>query len=278
MAFSDYEESIDQGEPINLYRFTYGPMPGDWFLYTDAEEDIAHNGNTWKAIPIERGDINSSGTTDKSTLRVLMDVNEGVPELFRVFPPSYTVGLVIWQGHEGDSEFTICWSGMVLNCARNEGMTAELACEPLSISLKRVGLRRNYQYMCPHVLYGDQCRANKAAATTGGIALLMSGRFLTVVGGIGNYELYAGGMIEWNTPDGLREYRTILAVDVINGNTRFQLSGVLQNMEPGQSVSIVKGCAHTLDACRAVHGNAPNFGGQPFIPTQNPMGRSTPFL
>lgn len=279
MTFEYFENSEDLGEPINLFKFKYGPGASDVYCYTDAEEDVVFGGETYEAVPISRSDITSSGTTDKSTLEIDMDRRGPVPELFRVYPPSWTVTLIIWQGHLNDpnQDYKVLFSGIVLSCAREKGLVATLSCEPASISMQRIGLRRNWQYMCPHVLYGAQCRANKAAATSGHTTQSVNGRFVTLTSAPASVSQYLNGMVEWTTDTGRTEIRTILAIGTEGGYTKFTLSGVAQGLEAGQAINAVKGCGHVLSDCSGIHGNTPNFGGQPYIPLKNPLGWANPF-
>ena len=278
MKFEELEESLDLGEPINLFLFVYGPEEEDFYAYTDAETPIVLEGTPYYPNVISRGDINSSGTTDKRTLEISLPSDDPVAEMFRVYPPSYPMAVWVYQGHVGAEDFALQWSGKVLSCSRDGSLGAALTCEPSSVSMQRVGLRRHYQYMCPHVLYGDQCKANKAAATITVIPSAVSGRLLTLNTLISNPSHYAGGILEWENSEGRLEYRTILQVQTVGGSTQFTLSGVLRGATVGAMMLASKGCAHNLSACGSVHNNIPNYGGQPFIPTKNPLGRSSPFL
>ncbi len=280
MSFGSRETSIDRGEPFNLYQFKYGSRNQDVHCYTDAEGDVAAFGRIFKSIPIRRSSINSSGTTDKTTLTVEMPRTELLPAMFLVYPPSYTVALTIWQGHVGapEDDIRVNWSGIVLSCARVGALEAKVSCEPVTVSMQRIGLRRNYQYMCPHALYGPQCRANKAAASSNRTLHAAAGRFVTITEDLGVSPEYYGGMVEWDTPDGRREYRTILSVQTQAGRTVFVINGLAHNLPTDNVVTIVKGCRHLMEDCSGVHNNIHNFGGQPWIPTSNPLGRTTPFL
>lgn len=280
MSFESVETSRDRGEPIQLYQFTYGPGELDKFCYTDAETNVPWGDLLFLSVPIERGDITSSGTTDKSSLVISLPQTEDIAELFRVYPPSFTVGIILWQGHADIplSEYKVIFSGVVLSCAREGGLEAKLTCEPLSVSMQRVGLRRNYQYMCPHVLYGNQCRADKAAASTTSSVVSVTGRYVLLAGAVSEQHHYAGGLLEWLNGRAQMEYRTILSVDSVGGDTRLLLGGTPIDLDPGTAITMSKGCAHTTTACVEVHDNILNYGGQPYIPTKNPLGRFTPFL
>jgi len=281
MNFDDLEGSADLGEPINLYKFSYGPEPEDCYNYTDAEQPLVFEGEVYYPRIIRRGDIHASGSTDKSTLEISLPNTDPVAEFFRVYPPSYPVVVFIWQGHGLGGEFMLQWSGKVLSCSREGALEANLTCEPASVSMQRIGLRRHYQYMCPHALYSQgygQCNADKEAATIAVYAESVSGRNVLLGALLSNPSHYGGGIVEWVNLSGLTEYRTVLSVAEVEGKTQLTLSGIAREFPVGVAASLSKGCAHNMSACINIHNNIFNFGGQPYIPTKNPLGRNTPFL
>jgi hypothetical protein len=267
------------GRPVELYKFTYGPRAEDVHLYTDGETPIVHGGQTYSPVTIKRGPTSSNGTLDKTMLEVVLPHTLKVPQMFRIFPPSSTVSLTILQGQAGDpdAQFVVAWAGRIVSVSF-EGIEAKLSGEPISTSFRRSGLRRNYQYMCPHVVYGPHCRANKPSATTVVTVAAVSGRGVTLTSALGSAELHTGGMIEWTTSAGLPESRTILEVGATTeGATTMLLTGIPTGMTAGMSISAVRGCKHTLSACKNDHNNAVNFGGDPWIPMKNPIGNTSPF-
>lgn len=266
------------GRPVELYRFTYGDGSGYVYRYTDAELPVVYNGETYSPLPIQRSATSNSGTLDKSSMEIVLPYNTEVPELFRVYPPGYVVGLTILQGEADDpaNEFVAVWVGRILSCTW-EGVEAKLNGEPISTSFRRSGLRRNYQYLCPHVLYGPQCRASKAAATVGVSVTAVSGRTVTLNGILTGYNRFTGGMLEWHRTDGRPEARTISAVAVSGLNLILTLTGLPSGLVAGASANAVRGCRHTLVACRDDHANTVNYGGTPWIPLKNPVGNVSPF-
>ncbi len=273
MSFSNTEVSRFRGSPVTLFLFIYGNGPSSYYAYTDAEEEITFEGKVYQPVPIGRGDINSSGTLDKATIDISMPRDLALTELFRVYPPSQVVNLIIRQGHlnDPDDQFLVCWSGRVLSCARQNN-EAVFSCEPISTSLTRNGLRRNYQYGCPHVLYGPQCRANKTAATTTVTPTSATGVTITLPVGWTTAPLaqkYLGGMVQWTAGNGDTVLRTILRV---TGTNVFTLNGPLNGYVSGTPVNMIKGCNHQMTDCQAVHSNIQNYGGQPWIPLSNPIG------
>lgn len=266
------------GQPTELFRFVYGPLPGDVALYTDAENPIIYMGETYSPVPISRSGTSNSGTLDKTAIEVMMPHLLKLPQLFRIYPPSGSISLTILQGQarDPDAQFVAVWVGRVISISV-EGIEAKLSAEPITTSFRRSGLRRNYQYMCPNILYGPQCNASKVAATASATVHSVSGRSVVLTAAVGNQELYAGGMVEWAGVGGSAESRTIVSVSTSSGKTALLLTGLVPGLTAGSPVNIVLGCRHTLTACINEHDNAPNFGGHPWIPLKNPIGNVSPY-
>lgn len=283
MSFLNYERSRNRGEPINLFMFEYGAETPIRMGFTDFERTIIHDGVHFNPEAIQRASLNSSGTLDKSTLNIDTDKDSPIAELFRVYPPSSPVRITILQGHadDVDQQFLVVWTGRVLNAKWNNSEVT-LSCEPIASSLRRPGLRRRYQISCPHVLYGPICRANKEASTisTTLAESVNGGRVVAVHAqlSIGQIGRLRNGTFEWMTPDGNREARTILSTQVTESQPpRLILSGVVMGLASGYQVNLVYGCGHNLSDCETVHGNLPNYGGMPWIPTKNPFGKYSPY-
>jgi hypothetical protein len=280
MSYGEIESSVDSGEPVLLFEFRYGELDSHAYRYTDAEEDLDFLGKTYTAVPIECGEITASGTLDKATLTVNIFEGSGLTDIFRFRPPSSIVTLIVRHGHIGDDseQFLVGWTGRVIGFSI-EGNQTQLNCEPLGTSLKRNGLRRNWQYGCPHLLYGPQCGASKAAASSQHAVLAVSGGTITLAA---NWDSdarrpkYAGGLAQWTLPDGRVELRTILRIDAA-GVVR--LTGSASDLDPGDFVTMTLGCNHKAGVgpqpdgdCLPLHNAIQNFGGQMFIPFKNPIG------
>ncbi len=298
MSFAEIELSRDKGSPVELYLFLYrSSAPFRYFAYTDAEQPITifdetiEENITYQPIAIDRDTIKASGRLDKQALEVRTPQSVGLADLFRFFPPSETVNLFIRQGHADDavSQFLVCWSGRVLNF-KVQGAEAIYSCEPIATSLRRAGLRRNYQYGCPHALYGAQCKANKAAASTDVVVLGVNRAVVTLSSSWSSRKSkYVNGMAEWTTADGLVERRSILRC---NSDGTVVLDGRAAGLTAGMTVTMILGCDHTVtdcggivlsggtatyDATKNLHDNIQNYGGQPWIPTKNPVGIRNPY-
>lgn len=281
MAFSVFETSRAKGKPVELYRFRYGPKPNDVYTFTNGLRAITYNNAEYTPIPIDRSEIIATGTLDNQVVEVIVPVNNPVAELYRASAPSYPISLIIYIGHKGDpdSEFKAIWNGRVLGASFDEGLSASLGCQSIASQRQRPGLRRHYQYGCPHVLYSQgagQCNANKSKATFQASALSVNGAVVSLpLGWTNNWRVpyFINGMLEWTRADGNTETRTILN---ITNSTDLLLDGFATSLEAGDTVSVIYGCTHDLDGC-GFHQNIPNFGGCPWIPTQNPIGQINNF-
>ncbi len=277
MSFAEYELSDTGGSPFNLYLIRYGSAPNSYIAYTDLDEEVVFNSITYLPIPISRQAINASGSLDKTDLEITTPSNSELANLFRAYPPSNVVNLTIYQGHflDPDQQFLVSWTGRVLSCALNVN-EARFVCEPAYTSLRRPGLRRNYQYGCPLVLYGELCKASKVNATYNATVASAAGSLISLNPGwspIPN-EKFLGGILEWTNLEGDLEIRSILRNPVLD---TFLVSGTLFDLIPGYSVRLILGCQRTMDDCLNLHNNIHNFGGHPFIPGKNPIGGDNPF-
>lgn len=281
MTFDAFEESRQRGEPIYLYLFEYDDGQLRRFAYTDHEQNVVAPASTgltdvtFEAVPIEHGGLKSSGSLDKATFAINMAQDTPIAEQFRNYPPGQVVNIRVWQMHLGDSaaQCLVVWSGRITSCSF-EGAVANVQCEPVSTSLRRPALRRNYQIGCPHNLYGPQCLANKTAGTLVNRAVVdVAGNVVTLAAGWKAsphpIDAYIGGQVEWTSGDGAVNRRTILRIE---SGSVFFLGGPSSGLTPGMSVSVVVGCNRQRNHCQNVHNNILNYGGCPYIPTTNPFG------
>ena len=84
-------------------------------------------------------------------------------------------------------------------------------------------------------------------------------------------EKFIGGFVQ--ITDRIGSVWTILRVE---GNL-LTLSGDLNKLPINTDLSILPGCNHDMTDCKGVHNNLPNYGGQPWIPLENPFGSRNNF-
>lgn len=277
MTYATTEASRALSKPISLYFFRYGDGPDDYHAYTDGERPVSFTFDAdlgpviFEAIPISRRSISVSGTLDKASLQIRTPRNAELALMFMDHPPSQVVTLTLWEGHVDKQEFVLAWSGRLIS-HEGEGEEATYACEPVSTSLKRPGLTRNYQIHCPLVLYGGECRADRTAATITRNPAAVDGPLLTLAPSWETSERkpkYVGGMATWVRSDGRTEVRSIVRQQ---SDDVLILSGTASGLTAGMVVQLILGCNHDLDDCENLHNNILNYGGQWLIPTDNPFG------
>lgn len=288
MSFAPIEGSVDLGRPRSFFEFTYGDGRGDVIRYVSSTDvlitgnlaPVIAMGRSWQAWSIKHGKIMSSGSLDKANLEVLTTTDSEIADLYRAAPPSRQVQLVIYANHIGDTEYKRIWAGRVLGAAFQD-QEMNLSCEPVSTSTLRTGLRRNYQYGCPHVLYGRACGLSRIANTaTGSIIALASGQ--TVTWRKGNRSIViapsemVGGVFTVTMPSGREVKRAIISASLVPSDVDgrqdvvLRLMSVIPELTADLPVSVTRGCGHSWDACLAF-GNTVNYGGCPNIPTKNPF-------
>ncbi|QPC91457.1 hypothetical protein [Mesorhizobium sp. INR15] len=300
MTFNTRESSRYTGQPVKLYLVqgvnTDDDVPLGPFAYTNGETPItrpvlnavgAPVNVEFQPWPIKNSDLSHDGTLDKSDITVTMANGSEMDDLFLAYPPSQVVNLTIFEGHLGDevteANYPATWMGRIVSGAYSDTNEIELSGLPVSTSIKRPGLRRNYQVGCPHVLYGPQCRASKPAATVAREVVSVSRNKITMETTLGGtYGLYVGGLIEWaNSSNGRRELRTISAVHP--AGLEVTIRGIARGLAAGTHLALSRGCNHQMTGCNqhtnSVEGgsNIHNYGGQFAIPLENPLSQKNQF-
>lgn len=281
MAYEEIEASVDEGSPINLFEFRYGDDGEDVLRYTTNDSDVVAAGRVWTAYNIKHGTIVVAGSLDRAELPVTVPSDFPLANLFLISPPSRQVLLNIWRGHateDGFDDFVRIWTGRILTPTWSQS-ELELSCEPVATSLKRVGLRRYYQYGCSHVLYGRICRVDKPTYTaTGIITKVVSPQTVEVQlntqpAGFLHTRL-VGGTFRYDPASGLRALRSMTGAALITGGVRISLMSAIVGMKVGTEFSMSYGCKHNWEACEQFN-NTPNYGGFINIPTKNPYRTNT---
>lgn len=271
MTYEAKEESVFEGEPIELYTFQ---TSSNVWRYTNIDEEVSIAGGTYSPINIKRLDIEQTQDRSRTPQTITMQGNAPFLLPYRASPPDDIVQLTIQRFHRGDSEVHTIWLGRVVNVKFvNEGEEGVIRCEPVYTSLLRPVLRRLYQRNCPHVLYGTECRvvrtAFEIAAQLQGVTgnVLDSGTFALQVDGYFN-----GGYVEWSLA-GVIQRRFIVA----HVGSQITISLPFDGIPGNANVKVYPGCDHTLNTCVNKFSNELNFGGQPYFPEKNPFGGSPIF-
>lgn len=297
MTFRAQEESRYRRQPVALLAFRYGTRiytdnsgPQAIFGYTNAEQPVSFTHPTtgpviYQPIPLEVPKVNQSGTLDRKNLVIRLPDNLPLMARLRKWPRDFPIILTIFIRHltDPDDETLVVWSGRVMgtNFIRKENV-AEIDCMPISVMFQKPGLRRHYQYMCPHVLYSRECGAPRVPLTL--YSFGVGPDYIDAPGGWSAVpRKYIGGYADWNVTDG-RQIRTIIEVE---DDTRIYFNGPTDGLADYGRIRLSLGCNHLFiysgegrgidpdTDCFTLHRNIQNFGGFPFIPKQNPVGTAS---
>lgn len=277
MTFGARETSRLNGRPFHLYTIRFGPEVKSAFYYTNLTTEFTHGVDgdgdpiVYSPLPISHGEIVASGNLDRSNMPIRIPDQGDVPDLFREGAPSSVVSITIRQAHHGDGDVKVAWVGKTVGHSY-EGVEMVLECESVAASMRRAGLTRKYQLMCPLVLYGAQCRANKAAATITREIVSANGAIVTLAPdweADARKDKYVGGVAAWTAASGRAERRRIIRRP---DATTLILDSPAASLVGGVSLSLTLGCDHTMTDCQDLHDNIQNYGGQPAIPLTNPIG------
>jgi len=254
MAFEDDEESVSASAPIELISFT---LPTTSYHYTSHDSDFVFLGDTYEAVPIQRGSIEVTVAEEASELIINMPASLDVvgQHVFGIQPKEFFCRVRRYQQVSGQN--VIFWEGNVTSIKvvgrRAEMRIPSLTSEALATQVPSV----YFQTECNHTLYDTRCRKLRTDFDTA--TNVTSATALTVtVTSTGSFPL-VGGEIE-RTADG--ERRTIMAVS----STTLTLNAPFPPQTLPWAVTLFAGCDHTVKMCRDTFDNVDNFGGHPFIP------------
>lgn len=266
MTYDTRENSLQSGEPIELYQFTYG---NNIYRFTSAQTAVSAIGYVWQPALLKRSGIDYSAEKSRSNLKLDVSRQFEIADLYRIMPPSEVILLAVYRYHEGDNEVAIIWTGRIL-AVEFAGSLATITCEPVTTSLKRTGLRRLYQRQCPHVLYGTACGANKASFSAPATLSAVNGTTLNSA----TFGLYADGYFSGGyldiVADGVTERRFITA----HTGTQIIINVPLIGLVSGDTITVYAGCDHSKPTCKDKFNNLLNYGGFPYIPQKNPFGNN----
>lgn len=267
MSSVERATSYEEGAPIFYYDFIRGTT--HW-RYNTSPTTRAFGGYPYYSANITHGNIQQGSDRALDMLPVTMPSDTDVVDNWRPFAPNDPVGLTIYELHDGETTPIVRWIGKIIEPEFQPGEVT-FACEPSSTTGERSGLSQAWQPGCPHVLYKQGhglCNADRASKEIEATLTDVTGATVTAPE-FGVYSVGSklrGGFIEWVTPGGWTERRTVIA----------QAGNVLTLFYPadltnGMDVIGVPGCRHDWADCNDFHDNAPNYGGDPFGPRRSPF-------
>jgi uncharacterized phage protein (TIGR02218 family) len=265
MAFENDERSIEDGRPIQLYRFAIG---GNFWYYTNADDDIEKVGQLWKAIAITDDGVNQTGEAASDALTLTTTTDIVVSQMYQSYPPSRPVQVAIFQAHEESDNVRALYVGEVTQHNIPRPGTAVFTCETIAATMAREGLRLGWQRTCPYALYDPvTCKVDKALFAVAGTVGAVVDNIVTIAAlsahPTGRFD---GGFIEWTDPVRGIERRGIET----HNDDEITMFGTADGIETGMSITAYPGCPRTTTGCTSF-GNIDNYGGAPGMQGKSPF-------
>lgn len=264
--FDDLEQSVASSAPIEGYKFI-GSFKN--YLYTSSDKAEIINGETYLPIAIKRSNV-KAGTQDDDNLSLDLELPFDI-EVIRDYayaqtPPKLT--LEVYRQQLGNSlAWSLFWRGIVRGF-NVSGRTAKVQV-PSIFSLALQGEIPNvyFQTPCNHVLYDARCAVPRDDHRFLAYIQAVAGVAITLTSEPAAPHILAAGEIV-----NLRNGERRLVLD--NEGSAVSIGYPFVDLRPGDQVELVKGCDHSLAECKAKFNNVINFGGFPYIPSDNPFSGS----
>ena len=285
MTYIAKENSLYEGNPQELYMFSYGAGPTEVF-YTSADESEVYDGDTYTPYPIQRSDVSLG--YDQIQLQVPVDC-----PVYTALSTQTTIELTIYRKHRDDAGTIVLWKGRVQS-AQVSGDRANLTCWSLLKMTELPMPQYMFQTGCNWSLYSTRCGVNKAGndflgnslkLAIGSVAALNARKTKIFDSDIGFADppftrrdiyntYYTGGFAEWTDGAGVVHRRFIIASDcrlVADLNYIVILTPFPAGFVATEALDIYAGCTRSLVPCNNKFANVVNYGGFPWIPRINPF-------
>lgn len=271
MTFASDEQSVQDGSPIELYKFigTYNT-----YRLTNRGEDVTNSDGTYDGgFAIRRSSL-EEGTQEDDDISLDVDLSASHPMVteYAINEPPPDLRLIVYRAHPTDLDDTlVLFDGEVVSWnirMTREGRVASMKVPSLFSFLFDAPLPRpKYQAPCNHVLGDARCgvdMTDPANTHDTTISTITSNVIVVADTPFGDGECDGGEMIAGG------ERRMITG----NVGTTYTISSPFSpGVSTSDAVTLRRGCDRALGGdCINRFDNAINFGGFPLVPNRNPFG------
>lgn len=264
MTYETREQSLDSGQPFELYKFV-GPLAS--YFHTSRPVNVEFDGDTYTPIQLDRTSIDIvSNLSQVKTMDFIIPVNSTIAQVYTGANVPSSLSVEVFRCHVGldvDAEAFREWYGEAVGyTVRNQRFHIKTR----SVLQAQASLNTDgvfYQYGCNNKVYDDRCQANKASFTTTTTIEAIDGPRITVANdGNANGELALGTATNKRT----NEIRSISN----NTDNLVILTYPFVDVEIGDQVDLVLGCDNRMSTCINRFNNVEHYTGFRYIPTRNP--------
>lgn len=266
MSYTENERSVDNGTPFEVYELT---TPSGIFRYASGPQRRQVD-NEWyePSTTVTRSSIVASSVLDSpQTMDFNFPINERFTKMYmgRVTPDTLRVRVL--KGHSNtdyNTDFEVEWAGEAISYAvRGDYFVVETVSR-LQSMIANASAVVYMQNACNNTVYDQRCQANPALHTHVTEITAFDNLRITV-----EDQFFANGDLNLGTMENDRtgEVRTITQSvnDVIN------ISYPFNDVQIGDSVTLVKGCDNKMTTCHTRFANVAHYNGFRFVPIENPF-------
>lgn len=281
MAFLDYEESVEEGQPIELYLFK---NLEEEYVYTSCQEVVTFGGRNYLPVAVKRTSPELATAQSDRTLTVELPIDNPFALRYVATVPASPDEFTLYRYHSTDSgpEVVQYFKGDVVNVGFSN-QTAKVNISSAGRVLAGIIPQQTCRNLCNHVLYNSRCSVLQANFTMDVTVTNISSNKLTlnVDGGsnmIGGKTLsqiltadaryFTSGMVSRNS----YENRMVNTCVDLGGDVA-QITVLLpfQVLSVGTVLAMSAGCTHSVSNCKNRFNNLDRYGGFPYIPQKNPF-------
>jgi uncharacterized phage protein (TIGR02218 family) len=263
--YDTMEQSVHDGSPIEAYRFV-GSF--NTYRYTSGDEAIMVNGEEYTPKAITRRAVKlGTQADDRLEIEVELPVDDLLVAEYAFANSPQKLTLEVFRVHRGTDfnlEAALLWKGEVTSFSVAGRLARLLVPSIFGRILQGTVPSVFYQAMCNNVLYDARCRADTLAFSS-----------TSTVTGIDDVSIT---VVDDGAPDGDQKAGEIVCprngerrMIMNNQGNLLTISFPFLNLLVGDTVIMYQGCDHLFSTCADKFSNAVNFGGHPFIPTDNPF-------
>ncbi len=258
-TYTEYEESVAQGEPIELYDFE-DAFGSHWRMNT-GNKNISYGGFTYGPGVVDRGEIVVGGDFSDNTVDIMMARGNAFTKQYMRRVIDSIVSATIIRCHV--DQFAQTWSGYLRNIKRDENGAPTCVFASLLTGAIGVGTRRRCQRPCDHVIYDNGCGLNIDTYAVPAVVEAVSDEQVTIQST--TFSSKASGWFKAGLLKFGDVYRFIISHsnDTIVIDRRFYT-----DLSVGDSVTAYAGCDLLPETCRTKFSNIYNFGGLEFLATE----------
>lgn len=266
MSYDTAEASIESSEPIELFEFA---VFGRFYRYNSGDRDITFEGHVWTThAGLKRSPIEDNGKIDSGFVEITARSDFTISAMFDPYPPDEVVTVRIRRLQVVENESRDQWLGRILNVTWPNLTASKLRCEHHMRSLQRSGLRRKVQQVCGYRVYGNECKVDPAPHTESVTITAIVGRRLTSpdLAALGD-GWASGGVLLWEFPIGQINRRGLWNHE----DDHVDMTYGMPELQPGTTVTMLRGCPHDYESCGDIFDNQVNHGGFQLFKPRNPF-------